>query len=186
MRSHRFGTTAAGVIATAALAAGAGATAAATSAGTATAVPFKASYAGTAVVRVDGSVADISATGTGKGTIIGAGKLTGTGTGDSSQQPCIPFGGTGKLTGVAATIKFLFTVVPTSKGCGDEEGPDVQPQRQSPRRREGVTGKLAKAKGDAQVHGSLQPWPGDPPLQVHRNPWSSGRGPSSPEHKGAP
>ena len=61
MRNHRFGIAAAGVIATAALAAGAAA--AASSAGSATAVPFKASYAGTAVVRVDGNVEAKSRTG---------------------------------------------------------------------------------------------------------------------------
>ena len=96
MRNHRFGIAAAGVIATAALAAGVAA--APTSAGSATAVPFKASYAGTAVVKVDGNVADIIATGTGKGTLIGAGKITGAGKGDSSVQPCVPFTGTGALS----------------------------------------------------------------------------------------
>lgn len=121
MRSHRFGTAAAGVIATAALAAGAGATAAATSAGTATAVPFKASYAGTAVVRVDGSVADITANGAGKGTPIGVSKVTGKGKGDSSVQPCVPFTGTGALIGAGKT-KLTFKVIPGSSGCGDESG----------------------------------------------------------------
>ncbi|HET8953646.1 MAG TPA: hypothetical protein VFN44_24200, partial [Solirubrobacteraceae bacterium] len=70
------------MIATAALAAGAAA--AASSAGSATAVPFKASYAGTAVVKVDGNVADIIANGAGKGTPIGVSKVTGKGKGDSS------------------------------------------------------------------------------------------------------
>ena len=97
MRNHRFGIAAAGVIATAALAAGVAT--AATSAGSATAVPFKASYAGTAVVKVDGNVADITATGKGKGTLIGVGKITGKGKGDSSVQPCVPFTGTGAMTG---------------------------------------------------------------------------------------
>jgi hypothetical protein len=119
MRNHRFGAAAAGVIATAALAAGAAA--AATSAGTATAVPFTAKYAGTAVVRVDGNVADITANGVGKGTPIGAGKVTGKGTGDSSVQPCVPFTGTGALIGAGKT-KLTFKVVPGSSGCGDESG----------------------------------------------------------------
>jgi hypothetical protein len=119
MRNHRFGAATAGVIATAALAAGAAA--AASSADTATAVPFKASYAGTAVVRVDGNVADITANGTGKGTPIGVSKVTGKGKGDSSVQPCVPFTGTGALIG-AGTTKLTFKVVPTSTGCGDESG----------------------------------------------------------------
>ena len=119
MRNHRFGIAAAGVIATAALAAGVAT--AATSAGSATAVPFKASYAGTAVVKVDGNVADITATGKGKGTPIGVGKITGKGKGDSSVQPCIPFTGTGALVG-PGTTKLTFKVVPGSSGCGDEGG----------------------------------------------------------------
>ena len=119
MRTHRFGIAAAGVIATAALAAGVGA--AATSAGTATAVPFKASYAGTAVVKVADNVADITATGAGKGTPIGVSKLTGKGKGDSSVQPCVPFTGTGALIGAGKT-KLTFKVIPGSSGCGDESG----------------------------------------------------------------
>ena len=119
MRNHRFGAAAVGVIAAAGLAAGA--TMAAPSAGTATAVPFTATYAGTAVVRVDGSVADITANGVGKGTPIGASKVTGKGKGDSSEQPCVPFTGTGALIG-SGTTKLTFKVIPGSSGCGDEAG----------------------------------------------------------------
>lgn len=118
MRNHRIGAAAVGVIATAALAAGA---AAAGSAGTATAVPFTAKYSGTAVVRVDGAVADITANGVGKGTPIGVSKVTGKGKGDASAQPCVPFAGTGALIGAGKT-KLTFKVVPPSTGCGDESG----------------------------------------------------------------
>ena len=119
MRNHRFGIATAGVIATAALAAGAAT--AASSAGSVTAVPFKASYAGTAVVKVDGNVADITANGKGKGTPIGVSTITGKGKGDSSVQPCVPFTGTGALVGLGKT-KLTFKVVPGSSGCGDEGG----------------------------------------------------------------
>src|SRR6266511_1048964 len=67
----------------------------------ATPILFTGKYAGQAATKVEGDVVTISATGTGKGTIIGAGTVTGQGTGDSSQQPCVPFGGTGKITGTA-------------------------------------------------------------------------------------
>ena len=87
MRNHRFGIAAAGVIATAALAAGVAT--AATSAGSATAVPFRASYTGTADVK-HRHHRDIAANGTGKGTLIGAGKLVGTGKADTAVQPCVP------------------------------------------------------------------------------------------------
>ena len=120
MRNHRFGTAAAGVIATAALAAGAGPRRRPLP-GRPPPFPFKASYAGTAVVRVDGNVADITANGAGKGTPIGVSKVTGKGKGDSSVQPCVPFTGTGALIGAGKT-KLTFKVVPGSSGCGDESG----------------------------------------------------------------
>jgi hypothetical protein len=116
----------------------------------ATTIAFTAKNPGTADTKVTDSVVAISATGAGKGTIIGAGKLTGTGTGDSSQQPCVPFGGTGKLTGVSATT-ILFKVVSTSKGCGDEEGQTFSLSGKATVVK--ATGKLAKAKGTLKFSG---------------------------------
>ena len=84
-------------------------------------VAFTATYAGTANVQVDGNVANISANGTGKGTLLGSGSISGTGTGDSSQQPCVPFSGPGVMTGAAGT-KLSFTVPAGAQGCGDEAG----------------------------------------------------------------
>lgn len=88
-------------------------------AGSTTAIPFSAKYAGTAVTKVTDSVADISAKGTGTGT-VGRGTITGKGTGDTSKQPCVPFGGTGAITGAKGGL--TFKVVTPSQGCGDEEG----------------------------------------------------------------
>ena len=113
-------------------------------------IPFTAKYAGTATVKLNGDVADISATGTGKGVPIGAGKITGIGTGDSSQQPCVPWGGTGVMTGTKST-KVMFKVLPGSQGCGDQEGNVfsivgyVQVTK--------ATGTLAKAKGKLKITG---------------------------------
>ena len=133
--------------ATAALAAGA---AAASSADTAAAIPFTAKYAGTAVVRVDGSVADITANGAGKGTLLGVGKVTGKGKGDSSAQPCVPFTGTGTMIGTGKT-KLAFKVVTPSNGCGDESG-----QVFSINARATVIkgyGKLANVRGKLKITG---------------------------------
>ena len=130
MRNHRFGIAAAGVIATAALAAGVAA--APTSAGSATAVPFTARYAGTAVAKVDDNVADISATGTGKGTLIGVGKITGKGKGDSSDQPCVPFSGTGTIGGPGTTAHLQGRA--GLEGLRRRGRPGVQHQRQGDRR----------------------------------------------------
>ena len=124
--------------------------AAAASALPAKSVPFTATYSGQASTKVDGSVATISANGTGKGTLIGAGKLTGNGTGDSSQQPCVPFGGLGKMTGTAGTT-ISFKVLTTAQGCGDEGGHvfSVKGVLQVVK----ATGKLAKAKGSLRFTG---------------------------------
>jgi hypothetical protein len=113
-------------------------------------VPFTASYSGQASTKVDGNLATISATGTGKGTLIGAGKLTGNGTGDSSQQPCVPFGGLGKLTGTAGTT-ISFKVLTTAQGCGDEGGHVFALKGYATVLK--ATGKLAKAKGTLKFTG---------------------------------
>jgi hypothetical protein len=113
-------------------------------------VPFSGSYSGQATTKVDGNTATISANATGKGT-IGAGKLTGGGTGDTSQQPCVPFGGTGKITGTAGT-SIAFKVVSGAKGCGDEGGHDFSVSGYVSVTK--ATGKLAKAKGTLKFSGT--------------------------------
>lgn len=112
-----------GVVALAALAAVliVGAAWAGTSAETKKIVTFKGKYAGTAAVKVTDNVADISATGPGLGTLIGKSKVTGKGTGDASQQPCVPFTGTGLMSNTKGTT-IKFQVIAPSSGCGDEEG----------------------------------------------------------------
>lgn len=115
-----------------------------------TSVPFTAKYSGQASTKVDGNLATISANGTGKGTLIGAGKLTGNGTGDSSQQPCVPFGGLGKMTGTAGTT-ISFKVLTTAQGCGDEGGHVFTLKGYATVLK--ATGKLAKAKGTLKFTG---------------------------------
>lgn len=117
----------------------------------ATKIPFTAKYAGTAVTKVTDNVVDIAATGAGKGTIIGAGKVTGKGTGDSSQQPCVPFSGTGKMTGVALTT-ITFKVTSVSKGCGDESGQTFSLVGKAVVLK--ATGKLKNAKGTLKFTGT--------------------------------
>jgi len=107
-------------------------------------VAFTATFTGTAVVQVTDQVADISANGNGKGTLLGTGTIIGKGTADASQQPCAPFTGPGTMTGPSGT-KLAFTVVTGSQGCGDEQG-----QVFSLSGKANVTtgtGKLKKAKG---------------------------------------
>lgn len=115
-------------------------------------VPFTANFKGNAVVTVTDQVATISTTGAGLGTtvLMGAGKITGKGTGDASQQPCVPFTGTGSMTGVKG--KLTFKVVPGSQGCGDEGGKFFAVTGRATVT--GGAGKLAKAKGTLKLTGS--------------------------------
>lgn len=148
MKNHRFVISAIGILAAAALMAGVAV--AASSTGAAKTFPFTAKFAGAAVVRVDESVAYITANGSGKGTLLGTSKISGKGTGDSSAQPCVPFTGTGTMVGALKT-KLLFKVVPGSTGCGDEAG-----QVFSINARATVTrgfGKLANVRGKLKITG---------------------------------
>jgi hypothetical protein len=113
-------------------------------------VPFTGKYSGTATTKVTGTAAAISASGTGKATTIGAGSITGLGAGDTSQQPCIPFTGTGKMTGKSGTI--TFKVLTSSSSCGDEGGHNFTITSHLAVLK--ATGKLAKAKGTLRMIGT--------------------------------
>ena len=91
--------------------------------GSASAVKVKltGAYEGTATVNVVAHLADIAASGPGKAAPLGVGKITGVGKGDASAQPCVPFTGTGQITGVKG-MKITFTMLSGAQGCGDEEG----------------------------------------------------------------
>jgi len=113
-------------------------------------IAFAGKYSGTATTKVDGNTATIAANGTGTGTQIGSGSITGLGTSDTSQQPCIPFTGTGKMTGSGGTI--TFKVLSGSSGCGDEGGHNFTIT--SKLAVLSATGKLAKAKGTLRMTGT--------------------------------
>jgi hypothetical protein len=120
-------------------------------AGTQKKVAFAAKYAGNATTTIADNVVSISAKGVGTGTPIGKGAITGTGTGDSSQQPCVPFGGTGKLTGTGGTT-LTFKVPSNASGCGDEGGHTFAIVGHATVVK--GTGKLAKAKGTLKFTGT--------------------------------
>jgi hypothetical protein len=119
-------------------------------AATAKKLAFTASYSGTAVAQVTDQTAALSANGTGTGTKIGASKITGTGSANTSVQPCAPFTGPGSMTASNGT-KLAFTVVNGSQGCGDEQG-EVFSLSGKANVTSG-TGKLAKAKGTLKFTG---------------------------------
>ena len=113
-------------------------------------VAFTGKYSGNATTQSTDNNVTITANGTGTGVLLGAGKVTGTGTADSSQRPCVPFTGTGKLSGPGGTL--VFKVNPASVGCGDDAG-----QLFSISGKAAVlkgTGKLVKAKGTLKMTGT--------------------------------
>jgi len=112
-------------------------------------IAFTGKYAGQASTQVNGTAVAISANGTGTATLIGAGKITGQGTGDSSQQPCVPFGGTGTITGKSGTI--TYKLLPNASSCGDEGGHNFTVKGYIAVVK--ATGKLAKAKGTLKFTG---------------------------------
>lgn len=115
-----------------------------------TKVPFTAKYTGTAVTQQTDSNVSISANGSGKGTLIGAGKVTGLGKGDSSVRPCVPFNGTGSMKGPGGVI--TFKVNPGSAGCGDDAGQLFSISGKASVLK--ATGKLARAKGILKMTGT--------------------------------
>jgi len=119
-------------------------------AGTSKLVPFTASYSGTAVVEVTDNVADITASGTGTGTLLVKSKISGHGTGDSSQQPCVPFTGPGSMVAANGT-KLFFTVIAGARGCGDEQGQVFSLVGKAKVTK--TTGKLLKARGTLKFTG---------------------------------
>jgi hypothetical protein len=113
-------------------------------------IAFTAKFHGTATTQAADNVVTINANGTGAGTVLGTAKITGAGTGDSSQQPCVPFTGTGKMSGPGGTL--TFKVNPGSAGCGDDSG-----QLFSVTGKAAVlkgTGKLKAAKGTLKMSGT--------------------------------
>jgi hypothetical protein len=113
-------------------------------------VAFAGTYTGTAVTNQTDNTVAITANGTGTGTLLGAGKITGAGTGDSSVRPCVPFTGTGKMSGPGGTV--IFKVIPGSSGCGDEQGQVFSLTGKATVLK--ATGKLLKRKGTLKMSGS--------------------------------
>jgi hypothetical protein len=113
-------------------------------------IAFVGSYSGQASTLINGSTVTITAKGNGSGTKIGAGALNAQGTGDSSQQPCVPFAGTGTITGASGTIYFKTNA--GASGCGDEGGHNFTVKSYFTVTK--ATGKLAKAKGTLKAIGT--------------------------------
>ena len=113
-------------------------------------VAFVGTYKGTATTTQTDTTVAINAKGAGTGTLIGAGKITGVGTGDSSQRPCVPFTGTGSMKGATGTL--IFKIVPSASSCGDDAGQFFTFTGKASVLK--ATGKLLKAKGTLKFSGT--------------------------------
>jgi hypothetical protein len=111
-------------------------------------IAFVGTYTGKATAKVTGQTVAISARGTGKGSLIGASRISGLGKGDASNPPCVPFSGPGTITGAGGKL-IRFTVLPTSRGCAAQDD-----QKQVT-----VTGRIKVTGGTtrfAKAHGTLK------------------------------
>jgi hypothetical protein len=113
-------------------------------------IAFTGTYTGTAVTNQTDNTVAINANGSGTGTLLGAGKITGAGTADSSVRPCVPVTGTGKMSGPGGAI--IFKVIPGSAGCGDEQGQLFSITGKATILK--ATGKLLKRKGTLRMSGT--------------------------------
>lgn len=113
-------------------------------------VPFTATYAGVANVTVADGVSSIKATGPGKGVPVGAGRVTGVGTGSADANlACQLFSGTGTITGAkGARVNFKMT---SAQACGDAEGESFSIVGRATVT--GGAGAFKKAKGSLKVTG---------------------------------
>ena len=93
---------------------------------------------------------NIAANGSGKLALIGASTIQGAGTGDSSQQPCVPFVGTGKMVCKLGVLNFKVNV--GSSGCGDEGGHSFTVSGKASVLK-GSTGAVKGAKGTLKFTG---------------------------------
>ncbi len=114
-------------------------------------IAFVGAYAGTASYQQNDTTVALTANGTGTGTLIGAGKITGTGVANTAGQPaCVPFTGTGKVTGPGGTI--IFKVIPGTSGCGDQAAENFTISGKATLLK--ATGKLLKRKGLLRMTGT--------------------------------
>jgi len=115
-------------------------------------VVFKGSYAGQVTEKVDGSNVTGLTSGTGLGTVIGKGKLTGTVTATTANPPCSPLSGKGAITGLKGNLKV--TLLPTSRGCAASEQDQTHVTVSGDAKVTGGTLKFKKAKGKLHFSGN--------------------------------
>jgi hypothetical protein len=117
-----------------------------------TKVAFKGAYKGTVTEKVDGSNITAVVSGSGTGTVIGKGKLSGTVTATTTaDSACAPFNGPGSISGAKGKLKV--TVVTPSRGCAASEEEKDSITVSGTAKVTGGTLKFKKAKGSLHFSG---------------------------------
>jgi hypothetical protein len=131
-----------------------GLAAAAIVAGTALAhaTAFSATYKGTVTEKVNGQTVTATVRGSGTGTPLGRGTISGTVVATTApDSPCAPFRGPGVISGKNGKLKV--TVVPTSRGCAAGEDDRNNISVAGSVKVTGGTGKYRKARGTLRFTG---------------------------------
>jgi hypothetical protein len=114
-------------------------------------VAFKGSYVGKVTEKVEGQKVTAVASGSGSGTVVGKGKLTGTVIGTTANPPCSPINGPGTISGPAGKLKL--TVVTPSRGCAASETEQDSISVSGTAKVNGGTLKFKKARGTLHFSG---------------------------------
>ena len=116
-----------------------------------TKVAFKGTYAGKVTEKVDGQNVTAVANGAGKGTAVGAGKLSGVVKATTANPPCSPILGPGTISGPKGKLKVNVTV--PSRGCAAGEDDQDNITVSGTAKVAGGTLKFRKAKGSLHFSG---------------------------------
>ena len=119
-------------------------------------VTFSSSYIGKASLLINNGQATISSvTGSGKNSLFGASKVSGSGSAAASQQ-CDPFGGKGSIAGGAN--KIMFTVIRSSsqQGCANGDSGPVTVTFHGVAVATGGVGAAKGASGSLKFKGTLK------------------------------
>jgi hypothetical protein len=115
-------------------------------------VIFKGTYAGHVTEKVDGANVTAVTLGTGTGTVVGKGTVTGTVTATTANPPCSPLAGAGFITGPKGKLKVA--VLSTSRGCAASADDQNDVTVSGNAKVAGGTAKFKKAKGSLHFSGT--------------------------------
>ncbi|MGO8860822.1 MAG: hypothetical protein ACLP1E_06305 [Acidimicrobiales bacterium] len=119
-------------------------------------VTFSSSYTGKASLLINNGQATISSvTGSGKNSLFGASKVSGSGSAAASQQ-CDPFGGKGSIAGGANKILFTVTRSSSQQGCANGDSGPVTVTFHGVAMATGGVGAASGASGSLKFKGTLK------------------------------